>query len=321
MIIAFIAISLRVFLTSASSQDLESLFESYLNLHKKSYSPGEKQIRFNNFKTNHESIQKSKESLKGCSLKLGPNADKSSSDFTQIEVPFHGPFQAMQEVEVPDFIDWVKRDKVSKLRSAQSCEASWVFAAVDTIESLISITNQVPAFQLSPQQFISCSDSYGNSGCSSGTIQNSFLYAESNVLCTEFQYPFQDKSSSCKRKFFCKNKISSFVQLPRFNETQLKLAVASQPVAVMLNLTSTLLNYEGGIISKAACGQEQKQGYFVLVGYGSLAGKDFWVVRSYWGEDWGLGGYGLIERDDSNDLHEGACGVAFAGFIPVVTVE
>ena len=320
MIIALFAISLHVFIASADQPNLESMFESHLKAYKKNYSPKEKLTRYNNFKANHDLVEKSKDSLKGCSLKLGPNADKSPSDFTPVQPPFLGPFQPIQDAEVPEFIDWVKKDKVSKLRAPESCEASWVFAAVDTIESLIAITNQVPAFQLSPQQFISCSDSFGNSGCSAGSIQNSFLYAESNVLCTEFQYPFQDRSSSCKRKFFCKNKISSFVQLPRFNQTQLKLALAAQPVAVTLNVTSTLLNYEGGIISKSACGRADSQSYFVLVGYGSLAGKDFWVVRSYWGEDWGIAGYGLIERTDSNDADEGACGVAFASFVPVVPV-
>jgi cathepsin L/histolysain len=307
---------IAVFKTSAET--LEQLYESYLEKYQKSYSDSEKKLRFSYFQKNLEVIENLNSRNLDFSLKVGPKADWSSEDFFSKPVE-HSETLFLEDSETPEFVDWVKQGKVTQVRNPQNCEASWVYAAVDAIESALAIENKVSVTALSVQQLISCSESFGNDGCTSGDLGNSFKYAQDNVLCTESQYPFLDKAASCKRKFFCKTRIGGFAELKKLNETQIKIAVSKQPVAVTLNVTTALLNYEKGIITHEECGFAKEQAFFTIVGYGSIAGKDFWTIRSHWGKEWGIGGYGLIERQDFNQNGQGTCGVAFSAFVPIVS--
>lgn len=304
-------------LSTPTDQELLTLFNSYLTEYKRTYSSAESTIRFQIFKQNYIHMEQSNLKHQGFTLKLGPNFDKSPEDFKVLtNLSSLSQFTKLKELPTPETIDWVKLKKLSKPKTFNSCEASWAFAAIDTIESIISISKSVPAYDISVQQVISCSDFYGNLGCTSGNLNNTYTFAQNSILCTELQYPYVGKASSCKRKFFCQNRITDFSLLQSKNETQLKLAVAQQPVAVTLNATKELLSYSGGILSIAGCGVGVQQTNLVIVGYGSVAGKDVWVVRGYWGQGWGIGGYGMIERNDTNDKTAGACGIALETYIP-----
>ncbi|MFS7952468.1 putative ananain protein [Helianthus anomalus] len=45
----------------------------------------------------------------------------------------------------------------------------------------------------------------------------------------------------------------------------------------------------------------------VVVGYGTEAGKNYWLVRNSWGADWGEQGYVRIERNVIEKT--GKCGI------------
>jgi len=62
--------------------------------------------------------------------------------------------------------------------------------------------------------------------------------------------------------------------------------------------------YNSGIISRL-CGTAIDHAV-LLVGYGTEKGKDYWLIKNSWGDDWGERGYfrAALDRDGP-----GVCGI------------
>lgn len=84
------------------------------------------------------------------------------------------------------------------------------------------------------------------------------------------------------------------------------------PVSVAMHSKRlTFMYYKEGIYSDPAC-SHQIDHAVVLVGYGTLNDRPYWVVRNSWGTEWGLGGYFLLLRGVNQ------CGIANHAAYPVV---
>ena len=319
----FLLFSLLSSALSLSEVEAELEFSSFKQKFSKSYSKSEHEYRYQVFKNNLSYIQKINSENLGFSLQIGPHADQSAEEFSF--KPFLNSFQNLQPTKIhstanlPISVDWVEAGKIGSLRTLNTCKASWAFAALDTIESIIAITLKKPILTLSVQQLVSCSQNYGNNGCAYGTLNNTFSYASQNSICTNALYPFVDKNTKCNKQLRCQYKIDGFEAVQPNDESQLKAVVASQPVAVTLNDGPVIQHYGGGIIPNNWCGNATSSSNYVVVGYGSIAGTNFWVVRSYFGPSWGIAGYGLVARNDSNINAPGACGIATAPLYPEFT--
>ena len=82
-------------------------------------------------------------------------------------------------------------------------------------------------------------------------------------------------------------------------ENRLEDMLAYAPVSVGIESTNPVFRlYSGGVLSPEHV--ETTKGVVdhavSLVGFGEDDGKEYWVVRNSWGEDWGEGGYGRVER-------------------------
>jgi hypothetical protein len=91
-------------------------------------------------------------------------------------------------------------------------------------------------------------------------------------------------------------------------------AVQQQPVSIAIEADKSVFQlYKSGILS-GACGSNLDHGV-LLVGYGSLSGKDYWKVKNSWGSTWGDKGYVMLEKGKGKS---GECGLLSEPSYPVV---
>jgi len=213
-----------------------------------------------------------------------------------------GEFSATSLGGVPDSIDWrTTAGVVTPVKNQGACGSCWAFSTVETLESHFAIATGEAAPHFSPQQVTSCTPNpqkCGGSGGCQGNIQTQgFNYTAQAGITTDGTYPYtagigiaapcdQNKIKPCAQNAgFTKLKVNDYASLIN--------AVATQgPVSISVAAQSWQL-YGGGILSECDCDMDHA---VVLDGYGTDAGKDYWLVRNSWGGSWGEKGYIRVQR-------------------------
>ena len=223
-----------------------------------------------------------------------------------------------EDVIVPFNVDWRKKGVVSSVKNQLKCGGCWAFSSAEAVESIWAINNK-QLYNLSEQELIDCTTSYGNHGCEGGSMLYGFQYVVDNGLCTNISYPYVAQDQMCSN-ITCDKvvKIHNFSLVEQNNENILKRAVAQNPVSVAIQANKRSFQfYQSGIYNDIDCGYELDHGV-LLVGYGYDFELDmkYWIIKNSWGEEWGDNGYIRIQRniDDSRGL----CGIAMQPSIPII---
>jgi hypothetical protein len=84
------------------------------------------------------------------------------------------------------------------------------------------------------------------------------------------------------------------------------------PISVALYVTSNFQNYKSGVFIDTTCPNSVNHAV-TLVGYGTLNGQDYYILKNQWGTNWGDQGYMLFARNNNN-----MCNIAYRTFYPIV---
>lgn len=194
-------------------------------------------------------------------------------------------------------IDWVSKGDVSRVKNQGNCGSCWAFSATGVTESFFRLKGQKP--ELSEQQLVDCSGSYGNHGCNGGWPSNALKYIEAHGISTESEYPYTAKGSTCK-KTGGSYKISGYSSFSGCSG--LSSGIQSHPISVTVD-ASKWSSYKSGVFS--SCGKSIDHAVLLV---GVIGGN--WKIKNSWGSGWGESGYIRLASGDT-------CGVcSYAGVYP-----
>jgi len=213
-------------------------------------------------------------------------------------------------------INWVDEGAVTPVKNQGSCGSCWAFSTTGAIEGRYYISRGT-LNSLSEQDLVDCSKE--NSGCSGGLMDYAFEFVVGNGgLCSEGDYPYvgyqnwRCGDSQCSKY----DPITNYADV-RATTAALEAACAEGPVSIAIEADqSSFQQYRGGVLD-AACGTSLDHGV-LLVGYGSDAGQDYWLVKNSWGEYWGENGYIRLCRNCNANNGEGQCGILMSASYPIV---
>jgi KDEL-tailed cysteine endopeptidase len=304
-------------------EESQWMFTKWIAQHKKAYPMEHFFARFNIFKQNVEFINQKNNENNGYTLAVNEFADLTLQEFVAAKMKLDLPMTSSSEEKfeasgsAPAEVDWRTSGAVAPVKDQGQCGSCWAFSAIGAIESRCFIKEHPATIEnLSEQQLVDCSTSYGNQGCNGGWMDYAFQYAIDNKgVATTKDYPYKAVDQKCKTVAGRHCAVASFKDVTENDENALMEAVAEGPVSVAIEAdTSVFQFYSSGVLDSAACGTQLDHGV-LAVGYGTMSGKKMWIVKNSWGSSWGQKGYIYLARNVADKM--GTCGIAEKPSFPV----
>ncbi|XP_074861157.1 cathepsin W-like [Carettochelys insculpta] len=291
-----------------SQAEVTRMFKDFMIQFNRTYrSPAEQHRRFGIFAQSLSTARW----LQETELGTGQYGVTRFSDWTDEE--FRGVFQsppppAMPQAprrprgKLPTSCDWRKAGAVTAVKNQGQCRSCWAFAAVSNIESLWNIHFHQP-WNLSVQEVLDCS--WCGAGCQGGYAWDAFITVlHLRGLTSEAAYPYKGREVKCQQNRKPVAYIQGFQLLPQ-DEEEIAAHIATEgPITVTLN-SAVMKHYKKGISQPLVknCSPDQVDHVVLVVGYGTVSTRPYWIIKNSWGERWGEKGYYRLYRGRN------ACGI------------
>jgi len=218
------------------------------------------------------------------------------------------PYEFKGEVNAPDSHDWRDHGAVGAVKDQGGCGSCWAFSIVGNVEGVYQQKHgEFKAF--SEQQIGDCDTK--DSGCGGGWMEWGMQYIQqAGGIELQQDYPYKGVKQTCK---FDKTKVAAVVTGNHFivpskkagdEKTIKEMLFSNGPLSVAIN-ANPLMSYRSGIVdlTAAQCNPAGLNHGVTLIGYGTEAGKDYWLMKNSWNSNWGEKGFFRYARG------KGTCGV------------
>ncbi|CAH1773564.1 unnamed protein product [Owenia fusiformis] len=302
-------------------------FAHFKKYHNRQYVDKEHQERENAFRQNFRYVHSKNRAGLTYRLKVNHLADRFDHELKYTRgyrhTPgYHGGLAFNKDQynlrDLPESVDWRLYGAVTPVKDQAVCGSCWSFGTTGTLEGqwFLKTGNLV---RLSQQQLMDCSWGEGNNACDGGEDFRAYSYMMKNGgLATEDDYgPYMGQDGMCRsRNVTSTVKVTNYVNVTSGDEAALKMAIAKHgPISVAIDASHKSLSfYANGVYYEPECGNKPDDlDHAVLaVGYGTMNGQAYWLVKNSWSTYWGNDGYVLMSQKDNN------CGVATDATFPLV---
>ena len=312
LLLSLVAIAgATLFFTSQASKTTSDLsrqvkvsqFASFRNEFGKLYTSAEElEYRFGVFLSNQDMIEShNADSTASYSLEVNHFADLTYEEFAAKYLGASEDFQGNAKCEKTGNdsfafddekeVDWVKAGVVHAVKNQASCGSCWAFASTAALESAYAIFKGQKDLDLSEQELVDCSRSYGNQGCNGGLMHFAYDYILSKGINCNQKYPYLAKDQKCKSDLSGKgpHKIAGCRQVAKGVENIIP-ATRKQPVAVAFHVQDDLRFYKNGVYNPKGCNYQPNHAVTV-VGFKLDHEIPHLFIKNSWGTVWGDAGY------------------------------
>ena len=342
----FIILCIALLSASVSATVLDRFYE-WAETHKIALPEGDHEFLhiLTNWKNNDRIIEET--NAKNLSYTLGHNAfsGMSSEEFAEhmhfglnreliasgSRPSLRGVAGVADMVSLPASVDWRTKGAVTYVHDQQQCGSCWAFSTAGALEGIYAI-KRGNLVSFSEQQLVDCDyiRAGGTSlGCNGGDMQSAMEWiGKNNGLCNEESYPYVSGTTKtngpCQKtcSIVSGSDISTTVSVSANSDNAMMTALVQQPVSVAIEADqSSFQLYKSGVFT-GSCGTNLDHGV-LLVGYGTMNGLDYYIMKNSWSSGWGSQGYMYMARgvDASGKPYnsgKGQCGVLMQGVYPVL---
>jgi C1A family cysteine protease len=150
-------------------------------------------------------------------------------------------YKMLDESNLAAGVNWVTAGAVTPVKNQGSCGSCWSFSTTGALEGAHFVATG-SLVSLSEQQLVSCSTR--NNGCNGGSMDLAFKYTESSPLETEANYPYTSGAGKVAACSYVASKgvvgAKTYADVTIDNPTQLKAALAKNPVSVAIEADTTV---------------------------------------------------------------------------------
>ncbi|XP_033231685.1 digestive cysteine proteinase 1 [Belonocnema kinseyi] len=302
---------------------VETAFDRFKNAHSREYKTNvEHHRRKELFRQNLRFIHSINRANLGYQLDVNHLVDRTDLELKALrgkQYTEHGyngglafPHDVEKEIEkVPDNVDWRLFGAVTPVKDQSVCGSCWSFGTTGAVEGAYFMKYH-KLVRLSQQALVDCSWGMGNNGCDGGEDFRAYQWIIKHGLPTEEDYGgYLGQDGYCHiNNVTAAAKMSGFVNVTPGSIDAMKVALFKNgPISVAIDAShKTFSFYSNGVYFDPECGNtENSLDHAVLaVGYGTMNGKGYWLVKNSWSNYWGNDGYILMAQKDNN------CGVLTA---------